>query len=525
MKKMLMDFDGTLTIDGMITSVVLKELEFLKSNFKDLELILITGRSYGWANCLIQTLPFDSIIFEQGAGMIKRFNPFEVIYYPHFEKNEKENIINTVKMIDPNLKLSADQDLRLTDVAVEIVDKSLDEIKKVLETLSKHFSTDYKCVLSNIHINIYKGSYNKLLAVRHFFDLNSVDEKECFFVGDSLNDESMFQYFTNSFGVGQIRKILHLFEHPPKHILDKNEGAGLADLLHKINNGRIGVCIPVFNRPNALENVLKGFLNYIPDYMQNWFYFILVDNGSTEFLEISAVYHKYRKMIPNLFLLFNNKHETTFRLCRARNIAMNFLISNYKDLHFRYFVFHDSDIVSTPLYWKTLFNRMISYDWDVENILVGERIFVNEWNPNDNVDPSKLERVKSSSNYNLSIDRRIPYLLGEKKGFEEHPWAFVHGGNMILERSLNSHIEWNETYDGHWGYEDTQFTYDFINSKKNRKVIFIKDLYVYHQEEINTCSNYLNEKFDKTNNPNFNKICKLILGFKEFKLRQYSEMK
>jgi hypothetical protein len=168
---------------------------------------------------------------------------------------------------------------------------------------------------------------------------------------------------------------------------------------------------------------------------------------------------------------------------------------------------------------------MINLDWQTENIIVGERIFVNEWDSNSEIEINNLPRVKSSSNYFLIYDRRLPYLLNEKEGFKEHPWAFVHGGNMILERNINTHIEWDESFDGHWGYEDTKFSFDYLNSKNGRNVVFLKELSVYHQEEINTSIEYVDQKFDKKNNPNFNKICNLINGFKEFKLKQYSEMK
>jgi hydroxymethylpyrimidine pyrophosphatase-like HAD family hydrolase len=49
-------------------------------------------------------------------------------------------------------------------------------------------------------------------------------------VGDSTNDQVMFEHFTHSVGVANIRRFENELKHLPKYIANKERGAGFAEL-------------------------------------------------------------------------------------------------------------------------------------------------------------------------------------------------------------------------------------------------------------------------------------------------------
>ena len=51
------------------------------------------------------------------------------------------------------------------------------------------------------------------------------------FVGDSGNDQAMFQHFTHSVGVANIRRFASTLTHLPRYITPAERGAGFAQVL------------------------------------------------------------------------------------------------------------------------------------------------------------------------------------------------------------------------------------------------------------------------------------------------------
>ena len=54
------------------------------------------------------------------------------------------------------------------------------------------------------------------------------------YVGDSTNDQVMFQHFAHSVGVANIRRFEAQLAHPPRHITQAERGAGFAELAHRL---------------------------------------------------------------------------------------------------------------------------------------------------------------------------------------------------------------------------------------------------------------------------------------------------
>lgn len=165
---------------------------------------------------------------------------------------------------------------------------------------------------------------------------------------------------------------------------------------------------------------------------------------------------------------------------------------------------------------------------DDDIFYVGKRIFINELTDIDLSEfnhphfLSTQEQIKSSSNYNLVIDRRIPEIYNIEN--QTHPWGYLHGCNMIFSRKNAILINgFNESYDGEWGYEDTEFGYKWANNDYFHGTFkYIDGAEIYHQESTLCESNFVNRN-DKKTNRNWMNIIKLIPGFEEFKKKQYQQ--
>ena len=90
--------------------------------------------------------------------------------------------------------------------------------------------------ISSIHVNGWFGDYDKLSTCQLFvsselgFELSEQREK-FIFVGDSPNDEPMFQYFPNAVGVANVQNFINQLEHPPTWVTDQKSGAGFVELV------------------------------------------------------------------------------------------------------------------------------------------------------------------------------------------------------------------------------------------------------------------------------------------------------
>jgi hydroxymethylpyrimidine pyrophosphatase-like HAD family hydrolase len=56
------------------------------------------------------------------------------------------------------------------------------------------------------------------------------------FIGDSGNDQAMFQHFTHTVGVANIRRFESQLTHFPHYITQSERGAGFAEVVNMLLN-------------------------------------------------------------------------------------------------------------------------------------------------------------------------------------------------------------------------------------------------------------------------------------------------
>ncbi len=219
------DFDGTLTFKEGLSPIFFDILKLLE--LKKIPLVIVTGRSLSWGHFLLTHFPFLTDVIVEGGGAIVSLSDKFITEECMVEIGEVERLTHFLQEFHrefPKIKLSVDSFGRKTDRAIELHDLQdgilFHHIEDFLRNHNINFST------SNVHLNFWCGEVSKYIAVDHFLKKQKLDQSECVFFGDSLNDQAMFKSFKNSVGVSNISAVINRLEHKPTTILTGDENIG-----------------------------------------------------------------------------------------------------------------------------------------------------------------------------------------------------------------------------------------------------------------------------------------------------------
>ena len=236
------DIDDTLTDDGRLTANAYLAIETLDQ--AGIKVVPITGRPAGWCDLIARLWPVTGVVGENGAFYFQydRINKKMHRYYADDEaerivKREKLNAIaEDILLQVPGAAISADQFSRETDLAIDFAEgvPKLPEhdVNRIVEIFQHHHAT---AKVSSIHVNGWFGNYDKLTMTRIFASqcLHTPLEEylhEYIFVGDSPNDAPMFDYFSHSIGVANLRKFTDRLSTLPTYITESPGGKGFAEV-------------------------------------------------------------------------------------------------------------------------------------------------------------------------------------------------------------------------------------------------------------------------------------------------------
>ncbi len=258
----LTDIDDTLTTEGAITPDALEALAALRA--AGLHVIAITGRPAGWSEPFATTWPVDAIVAETGAVALLRTpqNTSQNSLQPNDGKRKQlskwylqdasTRAANHARMQQvalqilrevPGAQLARDSAGRETDIAIdhsEFTHLPPEGIAQVQEIMRAAGMT---ATVSSIHVNGWYGTHNKLVGarwiVRELLGRALDDELDRWvFVGDSLNDQVMFQHFPHSVGVANVARFVPQLRHLPRYVTQGARGAGFAELARHLLAGR-----------------------------------------------------------------------------------------------------------------------------------------------------------------------------------------------------------------------------------------------------------------------------------------------
>lgn len=305
-------------------------------------------------------------------------------------------------------------------------------------------------------------------------------------------------------------------------------GAVMNDLsymaLEKDNRSQfdLSVVIPVYADTVKLANLLASYQRSFGQ-TDVTFEIILVDNNSPNSGAIFEIVQHFQKSMDLAFIM-QPRLAHTFSLCSARNRG----VLNARG---RFIFFTDSDCLVDQQFAQQIAGVIKSPQSKplAPRVYTGERVFIevpNEPIPTDEIlqrIPS-FQRVASASNYGLQKDRRFPWIEQLPSG--DHPWNFVHGCFLLLEKQHYLMVGGSDTaYDGNWGYEEIDLVYRMA-TEISATIHFLSEAKVYHQEfasEVAKAKEHT-ARTNKSLNPNYIRICKRIPNFDDFKKLQWQAL-
>lgn len=241
------DIDDTLTADGMLPDTSYHALWELSR--AGIRVVPVTGRPAGWCDHIARMWPVAAVVGENGAFVysydrtsrrMKRRQP-DVGPGTGGQSSASQRAVTLQRVADrvlrevPGSALAADQPFRISDVAIDyredvppLPPDKVEEICRVLREEGVHFK------VSSIHVNFWLGDFDKLSGTRLFLHEEAGERfphaAACsIFIGDSPNDEPLFEGFPHSIAVANIRSFLPGLRHVPEFITEADCAEGFCE--------------------------------------------------------------------------------------------------------------------------------------------------------------------------------------------------------------------------------------------------------------------------------------------------------
>lgn len=243
------DIDDTLTRDGEIEPAALAALQALHE--AGLPVIAITGRPLGWSEPFAREWPVAALVAENGAVALVREGAQVLTEFvqdaptrAHHARRLQAAAQRIVREV-PGAVLARDSAGRVTDIAIdhsEFTHLPAHGIAAVVEVMRQEGMT---ATVSSIHINGWFGEHSKWTGaqwmLQRLFGRALQDELAHWaYVGDSTNDQVMFERFPFSVGVANLRRFAEELVHWPAWITQAERGNGFAELAHALLAARAG---------------------------------------------------------------------------------------------------------------------------------------------------------------------------------------------------------------------------------------------------------------------------------------------
>ncbi|MFM8769344.1 MAG: HAD family hydrolase, partial [Rubrivivax sp.] len=217
--------------------------------------LAITGRPLGWSQDFAREWPLAALVAENGAVALVRegdAGSAGTVVCTEFVQDEDTRARHTLRLRDaaerilrevPGAVLARDSPGRVTDIAIdhsEFNHLPAQGIASVVEVMRQEGMT---ATVSSIHINGWFGEHSKWTGaqwmLRRLFGRELQHElAHWVYVGDSTNDQLMFQRFPFSVGVANLRRFADELVHWPAWITQAERGQGFAELAQALLDAR-----------------------------------------------------------------------------------------------------------------------------------------------------------------------------------------------------------------------------------------------------------------------------------------------
>jgi HAD superfamily hydrolase (TIGR01484 family) len=238
----LTDIDDTLTLAGRLVAAAFTAMDRLKQ--AGIGVVPITGRPAGWCDHIARMWPVEGVVGENGAFYFRYDHQVRKMIRRYWRSKEQrladriklKSIAKTILEKVPGCQVSADQDFRQADLAIDFCEDVAPLSGRAKATIVECFEqAGARAKISSIHVNGWFGDYDKLAMTRRFFEevfKRNLDEIQTrvMFIGDSPNDAALFAYFTNSIGVANVFNFADELSDKPAWITRAEGGYGFAEM-------------------------------------------------------------------------------------------------------------------------------------------------------------------------------------------------------------------------------------------------------------------------------------------------------
>ena len=237
------DIDDTLTRDGAIEPAALAALHALAD--AGVPGLAINGRPLGWSLPFAQDWPVRAIVAENGAVALLREGGTLRTEFAQSEAVRADHAPRLLQVADlitrtvPGAMLAQDSAGRVTDIAIDHSEFTQLPDAAIAQVVALMQRAGMNATVSSIHINGWFGSHTKYSAaqwmVQRLFGRELRPEIHRWaYVGDSTNDQLMFQHFPCSVGVANLMRFAAALQVWPAYITQAERGAGFAEVARAV---------------------------------------------------------------------------------------------------------------------------------------------------------------------------------------------------------------------------------------------------------------------------------------------------
>ena len=228
----LTDMDETLTYRGRLSAAAYTALERLQA--AGVVVIPVTAAPAGWCDQMVRMWPVDAVIGENGGLLLQRRG--EDVHrsfwsdQPEEDRRRLEDLAARIRGDTPGAILADDQPFRLATLAFRSSDDP--ELRsRVLEGLR---AGGARTTENNLWLLGWLGAFDKLAMTRRalaeLYGLDVDDARDqVLYVGDSVNDAPMFEFFRHTVGVRTVRRYLSQLPAAPAWITEGPGGSGFVE--------------------------------------------------------------------------------------------------------------------------------------------------------------------------------------------------------------------------------------------------------------------------------------------------------
>ena len=243
------DIDDTLTRDGAIDPPALAALHALRG--AGVPVVAITGRPMGWSEPFAAAWPLDAIVAENGAVALIRETEADPhgdrvrVEYAQDAATREANAVRlrlaAARVLSevPGATLARDSVGRITDIAVDHSEFAHLDDTAIAQVVAVMRAEGLNATVSSIHINGWFGDHTKLSAahwmVRRLYgrDLGAEIDR-WIYIGDSTNDQLMFEHVPLGVGVANLRRFAAQLRVWPAFITDGERGDGVHEVATRL---------------------------------------------------------------------------------------------------------------------------------------------------------------------------------------------------------------------------------------------------------------------------------------------------